>query len=489
MKSGLVFFFFASLLGSSVVFRSQARQGDALARLLKTKKKDSKTGLFETRLFSPDRVIIRQAGSKEKDRIMKLPGQPANVDFAQYGGYITVNDESGRALFYYFAEAVGQKQSSRPLLLWLNGGPGCSSIGYGAMEELGPFRVMSDGKTLYRNPYAWNNVANVLFLESPAGVGYSYSNTTSDYKLSGDQRTAEDAYIFLVNWLERFPEYKNRDLYLSGESYAGHYVPQLAHTILLHNKSGKNSIINLKGITIGNAAVNDETDTRGMFDYFWTHALISDETIDQVHTSCDFTPNATVTTLCHDAVAKVSSSVRPLDIYNIYAPLCRSSHLTAIPKKASVVDFDPCSDYYIENYLNLPQVQKALHANVTKLDHPWSPCSIVIDDWNDSPSSTLPLLKELIKNGIRVWVYSGDTDGRVPITSTRYSLGVLKLAVKKPWAPWSVNGEVGGYGVVYQGGLTLVTVRGAGHEVPSYQPERAQFYIDAFLKGKLPPPP
>ncbi|KAG9458119.1 hypothetical protein H6P81_002627 [Aristolochia fimbriata] len=496
------------LLSSSVVFRSEAsKQGEALTRLLNAKKKKNiiddhetaagtssssttTTTSFEARLLSLDQVIIPQSGSKEKDRIVGLPGQPESVDFEQYGGYVTVNGESGRALYYYFAEAVGQNQSSSPLLLWLNGGPGCSSLGYGAMAELGPFRVMSDGKTLFRNPYAWNNVANVLFLESPAGVGYSYSNTTSDYKSSGDKRTAEDAYIFLVNWLERYPEYKSRDFYISGESYAGHYAPQLAHTILLHNKSGNNTtIINLKGLTIGNAAVNEETDQRGMFDYFWSHALISDEIIDEVRAYCDFSANATDSTTCDDAVSKVASAVNSLDIYSIYAPLCHSSRISLVPKKASVREYDPCSDYYIENYLNLPQVQEALHANVTKLDHPWSACSTVISDWKDSSTTTLPLLQELMEHGVRLWVYSGDTDGRVPITATRYSLGVLKLAVKTPWTPWSVNGEVGGYGVVYHGDLTLATVRGAGHEVPSYQPERALVYIDSFLKGTLPPPP
>ena len=56
--------------------------------------------------------------------------------------------------------------------------------------------------------------------------------------------------MFLVNWLERFPEYKDRDFYISGESYAGHYVPQLAHTILYHNKKANKTIINLKGIIV-----------------------------------------------------------------------------------------------------------------------------------------------------------------------------------------------------------------------------------------------
>lgn len=90
----------------------------------------------------------------------------------------------------------------------------------------------------------------MLFLESPAGVGFSYSNRTSDYDASGDRNTAADNYVFLVNWLERFPEYKGREFYISGESYAGHYVPQLAHTILNHNKRANKTIINLKGIIV-----------------------------------------------------------------------------------------------------------------------------------------------------------------------------------------------------------------------------------------------
>ncbi|KAJ0889850.1 putative carboxypeptidase D [Helianthus annuus] len=190
---------------------------------------------------------VPQEGSLEADRIDKLPGQPV-ADFEQYAGYVTVDAEAGRALFYYFAESP-QNSSTKPLVLWLNGGPGCSSFGYGAMEELGPFRVNSDGKTLYRNDYAWNSVANVIFLESPAGVGFSYSNRSSDYT-TGDKQTAKDSYTFLVNWLNRFPQYKTRDFFITGESYAGHYVPQLASLIVAENKKTNQTVINLKGIAV-----------------------------------------------------------------------------------------------------------------------------------------------------------------------------------------------------------------------------------------------
>lgn len=93
-------------------------------------------------------------------------------------------------------------------------------------------------------------VANVIFLESPAGVGFSYSNTSSDYAKTGDNSTADDSYTFLVNWLERFPQYKTRDFYIAGESYAGHYVPQLAYTIVSRNKNPNQMRINLKGIAV-----------------------------------------------------------------------------------------------------------------------------------------------------------------------------------------------------------------------------------------------
>lgn len=96
-------------------------------------------------------------------------------------------------------------------------------------------------------------VANVIFLDSPAGVGFSYSNTTADYNNTGDTSTARDAYTFLVNWFERFPQYKTHDFYITGESYAGHYVPQLANTILLTNKKNNQTVINLKGVAVSSS--------------------------------------------------------------------------------------------------------------------------------------------------------------------------------------------------------------------------------------------
>ncbi|KAL2535977.1 Serine carboxypeptidase-like 40 [Forsythia ovata] len=311
----------------------------------------------ETREYSPV-YVAPQDGPMQADKIDNLPGQPDNVDFDQYAGYITVDPQAGRALFYYFVESPANS-STNPLVLWLNGGPGCSSLGYGAMEELGPFRVNSDGRTLFRNNYAWNKVANVIFLESPAGVGFSYSNTSADYDQTGDTSTANDAYNFLVNWLERFPQYKTRDFYITGESYAEN---------------------------------------------------------------------------CESFEQKSINELGNIDLYNIYAPICLNPVLKN-GSSGSVNFFDPCSDAYVEYYLNTAEVQRALHVKPTT----WTGCRGY--NWTDMPRTILPIIENLMASGMRVWLYSGDIDAVVPVTASRYAINSLKLPIENTWRPWYLNNE------------------------------------------------
>jgi len=98
------------------------------------------------------------------------------------------------------------------------------------LTENGPFVVQPD-LTVTLNPNSWNRIANVLYVEAPAGVGFSYSNTSSDYT-TGDNQTRLDNLNFLIGWFAEFPQFANNDFYISGESYGGHYVPQLAWTIV-----------------------------------------------------------------------------------------------------------------------------------------------------------------------------------------------------------------------------------------------------------------
>ncbi|CAI9091083.1 OLC1v1026008C1 [Oldenlandia corymbosa var. corymbosa] len=317
--------------------------------------------------------------AQERDRIKSLPGQPANVDFQQYSGYVTVNKDAGRALFYWFVESPASRApESRPLLLWLNGGPGCSSVAYGAAEEIGPFRIRPDGKTLFFNPYSWNKLANLLFLESPAGVGFSYSNTSGDLYTAGDQRTAEDSYTFLLEWFERFPQYKHREFYIVGESYAGHYVPQLSQIVYERNKGVANPIINFKGFMVGNAVTDDYHDYIGTFEYWWTHGLISDSTYKLLRVACDLTSSTHPPAECVKALTIAANEQGNIDPYSIYTPPCNESstlmrrfrgHFPWMPRA-----YDPCTERHSEVYFNIPEVQKALHANITGIPYPWKTC-------------------------------------------------------------------------------------------------------------------
>ncbi|GMI77598.1 serine carboxypeptidase-like 31 [Hibiscus trionum] len=434
------------------------------------------------------------------DLVTDLPGQPV-VDFRHYAGYVTVNEKNGRALFYWFYEAMSQPDE-KPLVLWLNGGPGCSSVGYGATQEIGPFLVDTDGHGIKFNNFSWNKEANMLFLESPVGVGFSYSNTSTDYNNIGDEFTANDAYTFLHKWFLKFPSYRTRTFYIAGESYAGKYVPELAE-LIYENNMDPSLYIELKGILLGNPETNDAEDWRGMVDYAWSHAVISDETHRTISESCDFKSNDTWSNkFCTQAVDEVLKQYKEIDIYSLYTPVCigdtaasddQSTYQVMLKRTSSNMmprvlgGFDPCLDDYAKAFYNRMDVQKALHVSNGHLLRNWSICnSKIFNNWTDSKPSVLPIYKKLVAAGIRIWVYSGDTDGRVPVLSTRYSISTLGLPITKTWRPWYHQKQVSGWFQEYKG-LTFATFRGAGHAVPCFKPSSSLAFFSAFLLGEAPP--
>lgn len=142
-------------------------------------------------------IFSATGSTSESDEIVSLPNQP-KVSFRQFAGYITVDENNERALFYYFVEAESDP-NLKPLVLWLNGGPGCSSVGAGAFVEHGPFKPR--GESLLWNEYSWNKEANMLYLESPAGVGFSYSSNKSFYAYVNDEMTGFVTIIYSLKLL------------------------------------------------------------------------------------------------------------------------------------------------------------------------------------------------------------------------------------------------------------------------------------------------
>ncbi|KAI3947290.1 hypothetical protein MKW98_030876 [Papaver atlanticum] len=430
------------------------------------------------------------------DRIIQLPGQPP-VNFQQYSGYVTLDEKKQRALFYYFVEAEFDP-ASKPLVLWLNGGPGCSSLGVGAFSENGPFRP--NGNVLLRNEYSWNKEANMLYLETPVGVGFSYTTeTTSDDDDSatiGDKITARDNLVFLQRWFLKFPQYKHRDLFITGESYAGHYIPQLAELMIQFNK--KDKLFNLKGIALGNPVLEFATDFNSRAEFIWSHGLISDSTYNLFTSACNYSRYVSeyyrgyVSPVCLRVMSQVTKETsRFVDKYDVTLDVCISSILSqskVITPQSLTKKIDVCLDDETTNYLNRKDVQFAFHARLVGVNK-WTVCSNTLDyALLDLEIPTISIVGSIVKAGIPVLVYSGDQDSVIPLTGSRTLVhGLAKelgLDVTAPYRVWFEGQQVGGWTQVYGDILSFATIRGASHEAPFSQPERSLVLFKSFLEGR-----
>ncbi|KHJ85877.1 serine carboxypeptidase [Oesophagostomum dentatum] len=201
------------------------------------------------------------------DLVVNLPALNFTPTFSSYSGYLQASAYDN---FHYWLTESQNDPPNDPLILWLNGGPGCSSLA-GLIEELGPFKVSDYGTNVYANNYSWNLFANVLFLESPSGVGFSFN--INDNVTTNDDDVAAHNYQAFVNFLEKFPEYQGRATYITGESYAGVYLPTLALKMLNDPKN----FPNFKGMAIGNGALDFAHNYDTMVPLYYYHGLIRDE--------------------------------------------------------------------------------------------------------------------------------------------------------------------------------------------------------------------
>jgi len=221
-------------------------------------------------------IYLSDAAPKDHE-VDALPGWRHPLPSRIYSGYIDAGQscQQGRCyamhMHYMFVES--ERSHLDPVVLWTNGGPGAASL-YGLFVELGPFYLSSRSletkdcnnsgvPTLFRNEYSWSKFANLLIINSPAPVGFSFcdpAGPSGDGFSCGtwnDTRTAEHNLVFTKNWFKLFPEYRSNKFYLTGESYAGIYVPMLARAILTDNSPDAASI-NLAGWAVGDACMGTE---------------------------------------------------------------------------------------------------------------------------------------------------------------------------------------------------------------------------------------
>ena len=199
--------------------------------------------------------------SEQERRVRNLPGlEPKSYPHRHWAGYIDVDKKHGGHLFYWLFESW-EAPATAPLIVWMNGGPGCSSMD-GLFLENGPFKL-SGSLGVKVNPHSWAATANVVYLDQPVGTGLSY--TTGKVYPKNDGDVNKGILDFFDGFFEVHPELAGRELFLTGESHSGHYLPSLAQAILLRGdkQAGQpgqptkpNEVIRLGGVAIGNGWID-----------------------------------------------------------------------------------------------------------------------------------------------------------------------------------------------------------------------------------------
>ncbi|KAI4304190.1 hypothetical protein MLD38_039739 [Melastoma candidum] len=462
-------------------------------------------------------VLILIAGFSEAappgSRIDKLPGFVGSFPSQHYAGYVTIEGKPGKKnLFYYFI-ASERSPSKDPVVLWLNGGPGCSSFD-GFVYEHGPF-LFHSGLTpgslpiLRINPYSWSKVSNIIYLDSPCGVGLSYSDNPINYATT-DLRTASDTHHFLLKWFELYPEFLSNPFYISGESYAGVYVPTLALEVVNGIEKAAKPLINFKGYLIGNGVADVVFDGNSHVPFAHAMALISDDIFETSQRTCEEKYYDPPSSSCVANLAKVRQALVGLNRYDILEP-CYQSPGTSfsnspefdIPmfpgKRKALSTRDstssgsesqpyhvPCvNDVEATTWLNDEAVRKAIHAAPASVAGAWAICAVrVMERYSSDTDSMIPYHLNLTSKGYRALIYSGDHDMAVPYPGTQAWTRSLGYSITEEWRSWHTENQVAGYLQGYDKNLTFLTVKGAGHMVPQSKPREALHFYSQWLDYK-----
>jgi len=451
-----------------------------------------------TCMFSKSKFVYTDDAAA--DQVTSLPGLLYDVPFNQFSGYINLPGTK-KQIHYWFVEAEVNPESA-PVVFWTNGGPGCSGL-IGFLTEQGPFRPDVDG-VLQENPYAWNKVANMVFLEQPVGVGFSYSDNEDDYKI-GDDQAAQDNLATVRGFLAKFPHLKSVPLYITSESYGGHYMPTLAVAIINFNDALTNSEdrINFRGFAVGNPYTDYYSGVGAEMETYWGKQLLPKPAWDvYVANGCITTAGQLNNSVCSSLILDFMKKIGNLNPYALDYPVCltaqqRTMHAFLHDGSLSegALAYEPCEDQFSTDYLNRDDVKSALHV---RGDIAWDECSRTTK--YELKDKMLPMekyyrtvLESKTHPDLRVLVYSGDDDSVCGTIGTQrwiYDLGYPVLK-KYDWTTWTVDGQTAGYvtkfsiGKAKESRFSFVTVHFAGHEVPTYKPKEALDLFEKYLNGEF----
>nr|XP_043629032.1 serine carboxypeptidase-like 50 [Erigeron canadensis] len=402
----------------------------------------------------------------------KLPKQSLPTK----SGYLTVNSTTKSAIFYTFYESQNPNKTSlsqTPLVIWLQGGPGCSSM-TGNFYELGPWRVTRSGKhniTLKANPGSWNRIFGLLFLDSPIGTGFSIASSPNE--IPTDQHgVAKHLFSAIRKFVALDPLFRSRPVYITGESYAGKYVPAIGYYILKRNRFlPKLKRVNLYGLAIGNGLTDPVIQVSTHASHNYNLGLLNEKQKTEMEKLQD------------EAIKLANSGNWSEATYARYNVLNYWQNATDL---ATLYDFRRQTPYHsdwVEEYLKDPEVKKALGVNETMV---FERCSDVVKAaLHADVMKSVRYMVEYVVKETKVLLYQGQCDLRDGVVSVESWVrkmnwdGIDKFldAERKVW---KVNGLLAGY-VQKHDKLSHVVVLGAGHYVPTDQGVNSQAMIEDWV--------
>lgn len=476
-----------------------------------------------------------------ESEVTSVPLWTAPLPSPQYSGYVSAPGSEKYVFYQLFVSQ--QSPAEDPLVVSLPGGPGGSIAG----ADIGPFlysnsftnpakpSLIPENVTVSENLFSWTKAANLLLMDSVAGVGYSYSMNQSDY-ITNDSQAQIDMEATLREWFRMYPYFANHAVFLQGGSYAGIYVPLLGEAILSGNEDGATPSINLEGYLIGNGATDSATDNINIFSLFSTWPLLPQSLAANLTSyNCgtlsnpidadqiEFTgSNQTQVDVC----TELSSQVDQLISYNVnslkWTGDCfygLETFLEALTNQISAqlaaegIEYQQslagsgagaagssgnagCNEdeRAVHVYFNRADVREALHVQAVQEEAGfWLGLNPrVATAYTYDITSVIPQHEFLISRGVRALIYSGDLDWQVPWTGSQYWTSQMgaTLGIVGDWQPWfrpdplNFGSQLSGFITQYEG-LAFMTFKAAGHHVTSNAPDDAYIMFTNFIDNTL----
>ncbi|KAH8054930.1 serine carboxypeptidase [Aureococcus anophagefferens] len=402
-----------------------------------------------------------------------------------------------------------------------------------ALLRQGPAVALSQLATTDAAPQEQSTTTNFLSDDALALAGEIASErgmedlvTDADFD-AGDWSTAKDNFELLKQFFGRFPGLADNDLYLSGESYGGHYVPTLASLLVGArdapdanvSDAGYKVAANLKGIMVGNPYTDPVENAHGMYGAYFGRSMVPAKMYQDWFVNCgshsemkyyalnysDWPESITGDMECAELTAAMFDAIGDVDYYGLDFPVCNKaqglevSAETDAPPAAAGGTKQAAARASGRTYLNKAEVKNAIHANASLL---WAECSLpdtLRYNYDDMNLFMEPVWKKLIEAKLHLLVFSGDDDSICGPIGTQDWLARLadEMGLSdagETWQAWYYvdpeygDGQVGGYRVKYQSSdgdmaIAFATVHHAGHEVPMYQPMKGLHVFENYLNG------